>query len=312
MDSDFTLDVAQCNTLEDLYSALAPMRMLAGWRRRPTSANPRQGFQPQLWQYAQAKSALDVAGALIDTTLAERRNLIMVNPTPGNAFATSRTIMAAYQMILPGERARTHRHTASALRLVLDVGPDVYTIVDGKKLPMLPGDVLLTPSWSWHGHANEGVGRAYWIDFLDVPLIDWLDARLFEDHPDTFGNSAFLAYDSTLRFAWPETLRRLEDASVQAGGLRNVEVELGNPALRNIALHMMKFVQGIEIDSKRSIANRIYAVIQGRGMLHIEGAEFGWRRGDVVIVPNRHEHRLIATEDAVLLRVSDAPLLGLN
>jgi Cupin domain len=87
--------------------------------------------------------------------VAERRSLIMVNPAPGNTCATTRNLVAAYQMIQPGETARSHRHTPAALRLVLDVGDDVYTVVDGKRVDMTPGDVVLTPSWCWHGHARH-------------------------------------------------------------------------------------------------------------------------------------------------------------
>jgi len=49
-------------------------------------------------------------------------------------------------MVLPGEAARSHRHTPNALRLVVDAAPGNYTVVNGKKLPMRPGDVLLTPN----------------------------------------------------------------------------------------------------------------------------------------------------------------------
>ena len=78
-------------------------------------AEPKKSFQPFVWSYAQAKGALDAAGRLINTELAERRNLILQNPAEG--YATSRTIVAAYQMIMPGEKARSHRHTPNALRL---------------------------------------------------------------------------------------------------------------------------------------------------------------------------------------------------
>lgn len=114
-------------------------------------------------------------------------------------------MIVAYQMIMPGERARAHRHTPNALRLVLDAGPDVYTVVDGKKLPMLPGDVLPTPNWSWHSHTNEGRGPAYWLDFLDSPLVEWLESKVFEQHPDEFERGVTLSKYSPMRFAWSDT-----------------------------------------------------------------------------------------------------------
>ena len=41
---------------------------------------------------------------------------------------------------------------------------------------MLPGDVVLTPSWSWHEHRDESREPTIWLDVLDVPLILFLGA----------------------------------------------------------------------------------------------------------------------------------------
>ena len=139
-----------------------------------------------MWRAAEARAALQEASRFVGTDVAERRNLIMVNPAPGNTYATTRNIVAAYQMIQPGETARSHRHTPAALRLVLDAADDVYTVVDGKRVDMTPGDVVLTPSWCWHGHANDGSETAFWLDFLDVPFVRHVEATFFEHHPDAF------------------------------------------------------------------------------------------------------------------------------
>jgi gentisate 1,2-dioxygenase len=48
---------------------------------------------------------------------------------------TTRTLVAAYQMILPGEKAPSHRHTAHALRVIIDAH-GAYSTVDGEKTPM--------------------------------------------------------------------------------------------------------------------------------------------------------------------------------
>ena len=133
-------------------------------------------MQAHVWRAAEARAALQEASSFVGTDVAERRNLIMVNPAPGNTYATTRNIVAAYQMIQPGETARSHRHTPAALRLVLDAANDVYTVVDGKRVDMTPGDVVLTPSWCWHGHANEGRETAFWLDFLDVPFVRHVEA----------------------------------------------------------------------------------------------------------------------------------------
>src|ERR1700691_2638895 len=203
-------ELAQTGTLEELYGKLPLVGIAPGWNKKVASlwSEPKKNFAPAHWKYEQAKGALDAAGRLINTELAERRNLILVNPVPGNSYATSRTLVAAYQMIMPGEKARSHRHTPNALRLVLDAEPGAYTTVNGKKLPMGMNDVVLTPNWCWHRHGNNSAARAYWLDFLDVPLVHLLDPMFFEPHPDEFEDAALEAPDSPLLFPWRETKRR--------------------------------------------------------------------------------------------------------
>ena len=46
-------------------------------------------------------------------------------------------------------------------------------------LDVTPGDVMLTPSWCWHWHADE----AFRLDF--VPLVRLIEA-IFEHHLDAF------------------------------------------------------------------------------------------------------------------------------
>ena len=136
--------------LEELYASFTQLNMEGGWHRRFPAlwAQPRDNFLPNIWHYADVKPILDRAGELIDTELAERRNLTMFNPVEGNIYSTVRTIVAAYQMVKPGEFARAHRHTPNALRLILE-GTGTYTVVNGKQVEMRPGDVLLTPNWAW-------------------------------------------------------------------------------------------------------------------------------------------------------------------
>src|SRR5262249_15265943 len=139
-----------------------------------------------IWRFAAAKAALDTAGEFVPVEQAERRNLIMVNPIPGNTYATTRNIVSAFQMVKAGEKARSHRHTAAALRLVVEAKAGTYRVVDGARIDMAPGDVVLTPSWCWHGHANESDATSYWIDFLDVPFVQHSEAMFFEPYPGGF------------------------------------------------------------------------------------------------------------------------------
>src|SRR5262245_35828681 len=175
-------DLASSDTLQERYDKLDAVGMGPGWNKPTPSLwpAPRKTLVPAHWEYELARGALDAAGRLINTALAERRNLILFNPAQGNTYATVRTLVAAYQMIMPGEWARVHRHTPNALRLILDAEPGTYTQVDGVNIAMAPGDVLLTPNWSTHGHGNQSRACAYWLDFLDVPLVQLLEPMFFE------------------------------------------------------------------------------------------------------------------------------------
>ena len=49
---------------------------------------------------------------------------------------------------------------------------------------MSPGDLVLTPSWSWHHHSHEGQDPVIWLDVLDLPLIRAIGSRFVEHYPE--------------------------------------------------------------------------------------------------------------------------------
>jgi hypothetical protein len=105
--------------------------------------------------------------------------------TPGltpPAIGTTHNLEAAYQMLFPGEAAPVHAHSMSALRFGL-TGRGARMIIDGDRIPMEPGDLVLTPGWSWHGHVHPaGDGPVVWMDALDVPFVLGLRGG-FQDVP---------------------------------------------------------------------------------------------------------------------------------
>src|SRR3546814_12011446 len=90
-------------------------------------------YLPGHWRYAEARAALTAAGDLIDVKLAERRNLVMRNAADGVAGATTRTLVSAYQMIMPGELAPSHLPPSNALRIDLE-GGGAFFVVDGVQI----------------------------------------------------------------------------------------------------------------------------------------------------------------------------------
>jgi gentisate 1,2-dioxygenase len=312
-------DLALSGTLEELYGKLDKVGMGPGWAKPTPSLwpAPRKTLVPAHWRYEQARGALDAAGRLINTELAERRNLILVNPAEGNSYGTTRTLVAAYQMIMPGEWARAHRHTPNALRLILDAAPGTYTEVDGVNIAMEPGDVLLTPNWSTHGHGNHSKACAYWLDFLDAPLVQLLEPMFFE-HTEEEGHEAFESSvatptpsttDSPFVFTLKDTLARLDATPPDPTGPFGTQIELGAPALDTTALYMMRLAPGARTATHRTTANIIFAVVRGSGATTIDGERFVWNRGDVMAAPAWRPHFHTASDDAILLRVTDEPVM---
>ncbi len=92
---------------------------------------------------------------------------------------TTDTIYGGIQLILPGEIAPAHRHVAFALRFIIE-GKQGFTAVEGQKMIMERGDVILTPSWHWHDHGNEGQDPVIWLDGLDLPLFKYAPVNFAE------------------------------------------------------------------------------------------------------------------------------------
>jgi gentisate 1,2-dioxygenase len=302
-------EFARAENLDEIYVLLGRLGIENGWAKKSPSLWPRpaKSFKPAHWAYPPAKAALASAGRFINTELAERRNLILVNPIPGNTYPTVNTLVAAYQMVKAGETAKSHRHTANALRLVLDTLPGTFTIVDGKKIPMEPGDVLLTPNWCWHAHANESPADAYWMDILDVPTVHLLNPMFFEHHEEGLEPVTGIAGDSPSRFAWTDIVRRLDDAPEIAPGRRRIQ--LGSPAMATIQLIVTKLEAGRSATLAATTASAVVAIMQGDGASVSDGETFHWSRGDALAHPAGCDHTVTAKTDCYILRASDEPLM---
>ncbi len=303
------IDFDSAADLPALYGLLDKIQVKNGWAKAvPVIVKePRQVFVPHRWRYADTRAALHAAGKLVGTESAERRNLIMANPIPGNDYATVPTLIGAYQMVKAGEKAVSHRHTPNAMRIVLDAAPRTYTVVAGARIPMEPGDVLLTPNWSYHGHSNESGQDAYWIDFLDAPLTSAIGAMFFQHHPQRLEDGLHLDEKSPMRFAFSDYARDVQSQPEVARGVR--ELLLGPASLLTFDRLAIHLVEGAAWQVERSTANQIYTVVQGRGTSRIGDQEFGWQRGDMIAAPGWHDQLHTAVADTILLRVSDEPLM---
>jgi gentisate 1,2-dioxygenase len=147
---------------------------------------------PYSWRYADARAKLFELSELLTVDEAERRNINFVNPALKSFMpaASLPTLRGGIQLLLPGEKAYTHRHSANAFRFVLEAPEQgACTVVEGTKIPMLPGDLVMTPNWTWHDHHNESNSHAIWYDGLDVLMAYWIGGVFSQEMKDATGTA---------------------------------------------------------------------------------------------------------------------------
>jgi gentisate 1,2-dioxygenase len=154
--------------LKDYYEQLSEGHITPAWIGRGISVEPQSRAVPYLWHWRDLRPQAMQAAELVGTAQAERRVLRLTNPELSGI--ASNTLVANVQIVMPGEISRAHRHTADALRLIIE-GSGGYTVVNNERVPMSPGDLVLTPNWCWHDHANDTDAPMIWLDGLDTPLV---------------------------------------------------------------------------------------------------------------------------------------------
>jgi gentisate 1,2-dioxygenase len=135
------------------------------------------------------------------------------------------------------------------------------------------------------------------------PLDEDASHEAFEQEP------AAPTTDSSFVFTLADTVRRLDQAEPTPSGPFGTAIELGNPALDTAALHMMRLERGVRTTPHQATANNIYAIVKGSGTTTVDGERFAWSRGDVIAAPAWRPHFHEASEDALMFRVADAPVL---
>jgi len=87
-------------------------------------------------------------------------------------------------------------------------------------------------------------------------------------------------------------------------------VEIAKDVMPTIALHLIRLPKDGRHEMPKNTVNNIYAVSSGKARITAEGFSEILGAGDVAAMPGWHAHAIEAAEDAVLLRVSDEPLMS--
>jgi gentisate 1,2-dioxygenase len=281
------------------------------------------------------------AGELITAKEAERRVLVLENPGLRGQSKITTDLYAGVQLVMPGEIAPAHRHTQSALRFILE-GEGAYTAVNGERTIMHEGDFIITPPWAWHDHGNPSLAPVFWLDGLDIPVIQMLDASFAEhldvdeqpitrpvgdsdaryghnllpvDHRGGGGTSPVFNYPYARTREALERLRRAAAWDPCHGlKMRYTNPITGNHAMATMATFIQLLPNGFATVAYRSTDATVFVPIEGKGRSVISSRSgddivVEWSKRDIFVVPSWHRVRHEAIGgDAVIFSYSDRPI----
>lgn len=327
------------NVQKNFHERMHAAQMYGLWElASQMTSQPERKAIPYMWKRSLLEAMVREAGEVVPVG-EERRALQLFNPGLDGRWATTNTMIAAVQILLPGEVARAHRHTPTAIRFIMD-GDGAYTAVDGERVYMAPGDLILTPSWAWHDHGNETDQPVVWMDGLDVPLVQSLNAMFFQfyDQPQVPltkpNNSSVRLHGHVslnptwvrdkrqasplLLYSWEKTwqslegLRDIEGDQHDGIALEYVHPQTGGSLLPTMGCWIQMLRPGERLKAHRHTGSVVYYVVGGTGETIIDGCRFGWAKGDIITLPSwaLHEHANLSARDvAVLFSIQDRPVL---
>jgi gentisate 1,2-dioxygenase len=322
-----------------LYASMGKANIQALWTQAadlmPERPAPRA--EPWLWRWETVLALAAEAGESVPVGRGgERRALALANPGLDGLPFTTPTLWGAMQYLNARESAPAHRHSPAAIRFVLQ-GQGVWTTVNGEPCPMSRGDLVLTPSMTWHEHHSGADQPMVWFDGLDLPLVSYLDACFFEPSgpeyldasgaPATSRSAALYGHPGLLPAARPETDRHspllvyrwqhteqaLAELAAVTGSaeaeLRFIDPVTGRDALPTMRCSMRRLAAGARTPTRRTVGSSIIVVFSGRGTTVIDGTSFSWGPGDTLAVPSWRAVDHEASETAQFFVVSDAPVI---
>ena len=324
--------IAEHRPADGFVSELEARNLHPLWDRyqRITPIKPQAQDAPFLWRWREVEPFLHRSVAEVSINDIERRALILAHPAFATDTTTTSTLLAAFTVLDPGDRARPHRHTGAAIRFATRAEGAV-TIVNGRRCKMQEGDLILTPPMVWHGHINESDHRIIWFDAANMPLIRALDAHFFE--PGDPRNNQFWQVDEGEEALWTEaglvaegaaaspvnspkyhypgeaTRRLLAAAPAGSDGartIRYVNPSTGGAVMPTLDCYAARLTRGTATRLKRATYNVVCLIVRGEGRSHIGDQTFEWSQHDVFTIPHwtwaRHEPQ---NGDADLFMVTD-------
>ena len=330
--------------LAALNSRIASASLKGAWQQETASSKTKSDVRPWVWRWEDIEPNLLAAGDLVPIDdVMKMRTMRLVNPSLLVPASTTKTFSVSIQHLAPGEITQSHRHTSASLYFMIQ-GSGTYTTAEGEQQFMEPGDLLIQPTWTWHGSSNIGDVPSIWLTAMDTSLNEYLDAYFREKYPEgdvqpvSKADGYYKRRMGVLRskgalegtgpfpvkYRWRETLETLEDlaAAGQADACDGVFLDYTDPltggsTTATLGCRIQMLRPGEETKSHRHTCSTVYHVVRGSGVAKVgktktaeEAVE--WAERDCFNVPSWQWHRFrnrSASEPAILFSISDRPVL---
>lgn len=321
--------------LEKLNQELEEKNLVGFWTFvTQTSYEPKPFFNSCMWKWKDVAGALEKAGEVLDLTQSFRRFIGF--RTPSVKMGTTHTMLLGAQLVKPGEIAEAHHHTMGAIRFVIR-GGGAQTTVNGEPFPMEPGDLITTPSLSWHDHYNGSDQPIIWLDGADGPFIKYLGIGFSErfrekqqTHQRPVGTSAYElgparpnwvsaspGQPPPYRYRWDDTQKTLQALGEKPGDpfdgivLRFVNPLTGGPTFHTLSCEIQMLRPGEHTKSHRHTSSAIYHVFKGSGFTVAGDTRHDWKEGDTFTVPfwQWHHHGNVSHAESILFVMNDRPVM---
>jgi len=329
--------------LKALYAQLKAQNLTPLWcvEQDILPLKPTPASIPWLWKWETMNSLISAAGSLVQLESGgDRRALGLSNPgLHGKPYATE-TLWMALQWLNGYEVAPPHRHVSQASRFIIQ-SEGSYSTVEGNRIFLERGDFVLNPPMLWHDHGSINDKHAIWLDALDIPLTNYLNANFFESHHSDkqevtkklnasvlkYGNGNYRPlwedpiqnYPPVSVYKWTDTLKALnglkeaDEASLFDDlALEYVNSFNGNSVMQTFSACIQMIRPNIHTNAHRHVSSSVYYVFEGSGYSVIDGVRFDWSQGDFFVIPTwaYHEHHNTSEDkNALLFSINDAPLM---
>ena len=316
--------------LAALHEKYARLDLRGLWQRDSRSAPEPK---PRIWRWSDMVPILEET--LRDVRLPEDTDQRVIGlDVPG---LSTGTVFVSYQMINPGEKIPSHRHTPAQMRFIVQ-GTGAYTTSQGEAMYMETGDLLVQPNWTWHGTTNPGNEPVFWIDIQDRNLVNYLGAfrrELWPNdaveptvHPENhystitglirpLGSSAQVL--PPVHFQWRDALNAVDALAASEAAdpydgkmFEYTHPSNGGPTLPTLSARLQLLPPAAQTKEHRHTGMAMYLVVKGRGSTTVNGTRMDWQERDCIMLPpwQWHAHQNASqSERAILFTVSDRPAL---